>query len=228
MRSCSGNAPLYTSFLAYRLTGDHATEKRVTRRHHVCAIITSLSFGEVVRFSHYHHPPPTTNKLDIVHRPRVMHYSPKLCAVLGTAPFLESCSTPVRRRTHRPNLAPTALDSSPLPDNQPSLPSPAHSSSYVTPSLLDQFPPLTPMIDRFGPAPTPTPQMPVGRCSCSLSIPVMESIATPSSPISESRTPSPAVPLTAGISQPTLLTHLRRPPCPSYHFKTLSRANHVQ
>jgi hypothetical protein len=103
--------------------------------------------------------------------------------------------------------------------------------SYMTPTLSDQSSPLTPMNDRFGPPPAPTPQIPVGRRSRSLSIPVMESshvqrtvsshvqrtvsspppASTPCqspsvesvvgslrrtqlSPISESRTPSPAVP----------------------------------
>ncbi|KAF8499536.1 hypothetical protein F5888DRAFT_83251 [Russula emetica] len=95
--------------------------------------------------------------------------------------------------------------------------------SYMTSTLSDQSSPLIPMTDRFGPPPAPTPQMPVGRRSRSLSIPVMESphvqrtasspqpASTPCqtasvesvvgslrraqlSPISESRTPSPAVP----------------------------------
>jgi hypothetical protein len=39
-------------------------------------------------------PPPTTNKLDAVQRARVMRYSRKLGAVLGTTPFLlESCGS---------------------------------------------------------------------------------------------------------------------------------------
>jgi hypothetical protein len=95
--------------------------------------------------------------------------------------------------------------------------------SYMTPTLSDQSSPPTPMTDRFGPPPVPAPQMPVGRRTRSLSIPVMEPphvqhtvssphpastpCQTPSvesvvgslrrtqlSPISESRTPSPAVP----------------------------------
>lgn len=95
--------------------------------------------------------------------------------------------------------------------------------SYMTPTMSDQSSPLTPMNDRFGPPSAPTSQMPVGRRSRSLSIPAMESphvqrtvsspqpastpCQTPSvesvvgslrrtqlSPISESRTPSPAVP----------------------------------
>ena len=41
-------------------------------------------------------PPPTTNKLDAVQRARVMRYSRKLGAVLGTTPFLlESCGSTV-------------------------------------------------------------------------------------------------------------------------------------
>jgi hypothetical protein len=55
-------------------------------------------------------PPPTTNKLDAVQRARVMRYSRKLGAVLGTTPFLlESCGSTVpatlcvasTRRHHR-------------------------------------------------------------------------------------------------------------------------------
>ena len=41
-------------------------------------------------------PPPTTNKLDAMQRARVMRYSRKLGAVLGTTPFLlESCGSTV-------------------------------------------------------------------------------------------------------------------------------------
>jgi hypothetical protein len=94
--------------------------------------------------------------------------------------------------------------------------------SYMTSTLSDQTSPLISMTDRVGPAPAPTPQIPVSRRSRSFSIPVMESphvqrtvsspqpastpCQTPSvesvvgslrrtqlSPISESRTPSPAV-----------------------------------
>lgn len=96
--------------------------------------------------------------------------------------------------------------------------------SYMPSTLSDQSSPLTPMTDRFGPPPVPTPQMPVGHRSRSLSTPITEPphvqrtvsssphpastpCQTPSvesvvgslrrtqlSPISESRTPSPAVP----------------------------------
>lgn len=94
--------------------------------------------------------------------------------------------------------------------------------SYLPPTFSDQSSPLTPMADRFGPPPIPAPQMPA--ClSRPHSIPVMEfphvqrtvsspqpastQCQTPSvesvvgslrraqlSPISESRTPSPAGP----------------------------------
>lgn len=95
--------------------------------------------------------------------------------------------------------------------------------STMTPTLSDQSSPLTPMTGRFGHPPVPALQIPSGHRSSSLPIPVMESThvqrtvsspqpastpcQTPSvesvvgslrrtqlSPISESRTPSPAVP----------------------------------
>ena len=48
-------------------------------------------------------PPPTTNKLDAVQRARVMRYSRKLGAVLGTTPFLlESCGSTVPATLYTP------------------------------------------------------------------------------------------------------------------------------
>ena len=49
-------------------------------------------------------PPPTTNKLDAVQRARVMRYSRKLGAVLGTTPFLlESCGSTVPATLYPPS-----------------------------------------------------------------------------------------------------------------------------
>ena len=49
-------------------------------------------------------PPPTTNKLDAVQRARVMRYSRKLGAVLGTTPFLlESCGSTLPATLYAPS-----------------------------------------------------------------------------------------------------------------------------
>ena len=49
-------------------------------------------------------PPPTTNKLDAVQRARVMRYSRKLGAVLGTTPFLlESCGSTLPATLYPPS-----------------------------------------------------------------------------------------------------------------------------
>ncbi|KAI0001108.1 hypothetical protein BJV77DRAFT_972520 [Russula vinacea] len=74
-------------------------------------------------------PPPTTNKLDAVQRARVMRYSRKLGALLGTTPcLLESCGStvpatlcPASRRRHQrqrsvlDNESRTSSESLPLP-----------------------------------------------------------------------------------------------------------------
>jgi hypothetical protein len=89
-------------------------------------------------------PPPTTNKLDAVQRARVMRYSRKLGAMLGTTPFLlESCGSRVpatlctasRLDTNRRHYQRSVMDE-PRASTE-SLPAPySHTASSSKESLL--------------------------------------------------------------------------------------------